>query len=500
MKRGLVFILFLIATIVTGCAAEEEEALMDQSINVGVTKAYIGSQETEGTYIGVIENTESVSVVPLVTGTVDEVNYEVGDTVSAGAVLCHFDDTTARQNYAVAKTGLKNAQASLATAQANYNNTVASTAQNIIIQHYATDYKAQKDIEGLQNTLNSQGSELQNKSDDVHDAKDDLEDAEEELDKAKESGDEAKIKAAESVVDQAEKAYEKAKRNRKTQEYTYNGASINLQSAEGQRALNNGIVYQGQQVVAAAGMDVSQKNVASAAVGVESANNNIDSAEYQLSLYTVRAPIGGVIEDVFVEKNNFFSSGQVSFVISNPNSRKAVFHVADNAAAELEVGQEIGFDYNGNEYKGQISEIGVAVDETGLFKIKADIMDAPDLADGIYIKLSTVVHRSERKIMIPTDAVYFDDNQAYVYVEKDGRAYRRDVELDIFGESETTLSSGLSEGENVIATWSGSLKDGAEVRVTGEEKAGDKQEKAAMTEVGAQNDSPAMIAVGAGAS
>ena len=134
--------------IVTGCATAEEEALMDQSINVGITKAYIGSQETEGTYIGVIENTESVSVVPLVSGTVDEVNYVVGDTVSAGAVLCHFDDTTARQNYAVAKTGLKNAKASLASAQANYNSTVASTAQNVIIQHNASDYKTQKDIEG----------------------------------------------------------------------------------------------------------------------------------------------------------------------------------------------------------------------------------------------------------------------------------------------------------------------------------------------------------------
>ena len=77
-------------------------------------------------------------------------------------------------------------------------------------------------------------------------------------------------------------------------------------------------------------------------------------------------------------------------------------------------------------------------------------------------------------------------------MEKDGHAYRRDVELDIFGESETTLNSGLSEGENIIATWSGSLKDGTEVRVTGEEKA-------AMTQVGAKHEDPVMIEIGAGA-
>ena len=43
MKRGLTLILFLMTAIVTGCATAEEEALMDQSINVGITKAYIGS-------------------------------------------------------------------------------------------------------------------------------------------------------------------------------------------------------------------------------------------------------------------------------------------------------------------------------------------------------------------------------------------------------------------------------------------------------------------------
>ncbi len=498
MKR-LSAVLVLITALLAGCTAEEEEALMDQSINVSVTRAYIGSQETEGTYIGVIENTDSVSVVPLVSGTVDEVNYEVGDTVSAGSVLCHFDDTAAEQNYAAAKTGLKNAQASLASAQANYNNTVATTAQNIIIQHGVTDYKTQKDIESLQNTLDSQGSVLNDRSEDVHDAKAALNDAEdaveqakEDLESAKKSGDEAAKKNAEAAVssarslrDSAEKAYESAQRNLRSQQYTYNGASINLESAEGQRALNNGILYEGQQVVAAAGMDVSKKSVESAAVGIESANNNIDSAEYQLSLYTVTAPVSGVIEKVYVQENNFFSSGQVSFVISNPRSRRAVFHVTDNVASELNVGQAIEISYNDRIYKGQISEIGVAVDDTGLFQVKAEILDAPELADGIYIKLNTIVHRSESKVIVPTDAVYFDENQAYIYVEQGGKAYRRNIVIDIFGDQETTVSSGISEGENVIATWSGSLKDGAEVRVTKEEPAIGQQESSSKVLVGA---------------
>ncbi len=405
--------------------------------------------------------------------------------IPAGSVLYQLDDTTAQQNYASAVTGLKNAQASLASAQANYNNSVATNAQNIIIQHSATDYQKQMEIRSKQNTRDSQGNVLHDRSEDVHDADDDVEKAEKALEEAKATGDATKIASAEAALEIAEDAYESAKRSLRSQQYTYNGASIDLESAEGQRAWNNGLVYQGQQVVAAAGMNVSQKSVDSAAVGVESANNNIDTAKYQLSLYKVTAPISGIVEKVNVQKNNYFSSGQISFVISNPHSRRAVFHVADNVASELYVGQTVDISYNDKSYEGLISEIGVAVDETGLFQIKAEVINAPELADGIYIKLNTVIHRSESKVTIPTEAVYFEEDQAYVYIENNGVAVRRNIELDIYGENETTVKSGLSEGDNVIDTWSGSLKDGAEVNVTTKNSSGGGSNTSGMVFIGA---------------
>ncbi|MCR5746312.1 MAG: efflux RND transporter periplasmic adaptor subunit [Lachnospiraceae bacterium] len=466
MKKNIWALIILAAMICSGCAVEEEEPVMDQSVNVETSEAYIGSQETEGTYIGVIENTDSVSVVPLVSGTVEEVNFEVGDTVSAGEVLCQFDDTTAQQNYAAAVTGLKNAKASLASAQANYNNSVATNAQNIIIQHSANDYKTQMDIRAQQNKRDKQGSAVQLASDAVDHAKKAVEDAEKDLKEAEDSGDDDDIERAKRTLRSKEEAYEDAKVRLRTERYSYNGEAIALESAEGQRNWTNGWVYQGQQVVAAAGMDVTQKSVDSAAVGVESANNNIDVAKYQLSLCTVTAPIGGIIEQVNVKKNNYFSSGQISFVISNPNSRRAVFHVADNVASELSVGQKVDIANGARIYEGFISEIGVAVDDTGLFQIKAEVVNAPELADGIYIKLNTIIHRSEDKVTIPTDAVYFEEDQAYVFVNENGIARRRNISIDIYGQEETTVYSGLVAGDKVIDTWSGSLKDGAKVKDT----------------------------------
>ena len=120
---------------------------------------------------------------------------------------------------------------------------------------------------------------------------------------------------------------------------------------------------------------------------------------------------------------------------------------------------------NGNEYAGQISEVGVAVDSTGLFQIKANVYGADDLANGVNVKIKTVISKSNDAIVVPTDSIYFKENQGYVYVVEDGVAVQRRVIIGIYGEETTTVTSGLKVGEQVISSWSGSLKNGTEVSI-----------------------------------
>ena len=80
------------------------------------------------------------------------------------------------------------------------------------------------------------------------------------------------------------------------------------------------------------------------------------------------------------------------------------------------------------------------------------------------VTLSTTAKKSGPCIIIPTDALYFDGGEAYVYLDRDGRAVRTDVELELYTPEQAAISGGLNEGDQLVTTWSSRLKDGAPIR------------------------------------
>jgi multidrug efflux pump subunit AcrA (membrane-fusion protein) len=102
---------------------------------------------------------------------------------------------------------------------------------------------------------------------------------------------------------------------------------------------------------------------------------------------------------------------------------------------------------------------------TGLFQVKALIDGAQDLPDGLSVSVTTVSSVAENAVIVPSDALYFDDGVAYVYLVRDGKAVRTEVDEALYTRQSTAVSKGLSEGDVVITSWSSMLKDGVSVRV-----------------------------------
>ena len=228
---------------------------------------------------------------------------------------------------------------------------------------------------------------------------------------------------------------------------------------------------------AALGVDSAAAQVNSAKVGAAGAKVGIDSAEYQLDMYTLTAPIGGVIEAVNVKEHDFASPQNPAFVISNKNTMTVTFGVSEGIRGTLRIGQKIQVDRNGKLYDAVITEIGSMVDQTtGLFVIKSCV-NTPDasLLTGSSVKVTAETYSQADALLIPYDAVYYDDSQPYVYVAENGTAKRKDVETGIFDMDTITVLSGLSTEDTLITSWSANLREGAEVSVqmnTGSETGG----------------------------
>lgn len=203
---------------------------------------------------------------------------------------------------------------------------------------------------------------------------------------------------------------------------------------------------------------------------IESASLGVKSAQMQLDMYTITTPISGVVESVNVTENGMATSGNIAFIISNKESITVTFFVSEAIRNTLILGQPITVDKSGELHYGTIMEIGEMVDQqTGLFQIKGNVKaDGIDLLTGSSVVIHTDTYKDEDSYLIPYDAVYYEEGNAYVYIEEDGIAVKRDIEVGLFTDDMISVISGITSDTVVITSWSPNLRDGVAVKVKGE--------------------------------
>lgn len=525
----------LLAAGLTACGSTETESVMDPTVTVQVQNVRRGSIELQGTYVGSVSAAESVNVIPLVQGaTVESVNVAVGSEVKQGQVLAKLDSTsadlTAKNAQAAYNSALAQAQSALGgqwktniySAERgidqlddnidNMNdqidklkdqkNQINNGYKNAKIAYETLDgankcYKKLKPSVSVQENEknkqilglpeNSSGSTTLNIEQDY--AK---------LEKLAALGEESGIseeqltavraiinyvnaqKAAglteemiwasltDDNVEKAKLGYEKAE-----------AAAGNLEQLESSidQLETQRDSLKAQKETAEGTLDITQsetynETVASLQAGLAQAQVGLDSAAYQQSLYTLTAPISGTVESVGLTKNGMASASSIAFTISNKNTMQVTFYVTEDVRDEFTAGQAVTVSRGSSTYGGTITEIGNAVDmQKGLFKVKATIYDMPDLASGVTASITTTCHSAKDVIVIPCDAVYYENGDAYVFVARDGTAVKTPVETGIYDDQNIAITSGLMEGQQVITTWSANLIDGCAITVPGQEEA-----------------------------
>ncbi|MDO5132754.1 MAG: efflux RND transporter periplasmic adaptor subunit, partial [Eubacteriales bacterium] len=201
---------------------------------------------------------------------------------------------------------------------------------------------------------------------------------------------------------------------------------------------------------------------------IKAAKTGVESAQYQVDLYTVTSPIDGVVESVNVAENEISAQGYPAFTISDKEAMEVSFYVPEEVRDFLRAGNEVMVETTDGEVKGRISDIGTAVDpQKGLFMIVAQITSESkkELLSNTSVSLTLVTNSVKDQILIPFDSVYYDNDQAYVFLADDGKAVRRDVTAGLYNNEMIAITEGLNDGAEVITTWGAGLKDGAPIEV-----------------------------------
>ena len=358
----------------------------------------------------------------------------------------------------------------------------ARNKANAYLQQAQAAYKAaEAEVTRLEPTDPDELNDLINTYTSAEEYKIALNNAKEKLDASKDmlESAQATASATESAYQQVKDGIESIEDGKEQLEETLADTYKSKEQAEAVFNITAEQVYGDTQKVvdankktAALGVDSAAASVNAAQVGMEGAQVAIDSAEYQLDMYTLTAPISGVIEAVNVEAHDFASPGSPAFVISNKDTMTITFYVSEGIRNTLYVGQKLQADRNGKLYDAAITEIGSMIDQsTGLFAVKACV-NAPDesLLTGCSVKVIADTYSQDNALLIPYDAVYYDDSQPYVYVAVNNIVERRDVETGIFDENTMTVLSGLTAEDQLIISWSANLRDGAEISILTDEQ------------------------------
>lgn len=431
-----------------GCGSAQETAAIDEeesAVTVSTKSVETGTITLTNSFVGTISPEETVMVIPLAQGTVTETFFEVGDTVQAGDVLFKIDDESA-------KLALEQAQLNVKSTQQSAD----STIDNLVNQQDSSD-------------LQLESSKLQSKSS--------FEQAQIGYVTAKDA-----YEAADDAYDSARAAYDNAKKAAADVSGNSGGlaeAAANLSKAEAARdqAYQAYLTARSGYHAAQEGQDLTDETAemtreqldqtianteASLETGLSLAALGVEQAQMALSYYTVTAPVSGIIESKNVDVNGMATQASPAYTIVNNNTMTVTFQVSETVKNTLSVGQEVTLERNNDTYTAAITEIGSSVNpQSGLFQIKACVAaNGSELPSGVSVKVSADTYRAENTMIIPYDAVYYENEGAYVYTSVDGRAVKTPITTGIFDDENIVVTGGLNLGDIVVTSWSPQLTGG----------------------------------------
>ncbi len=193
------------------------------------------------------------------------------------------------------------------------------------------------------------------------------------------------------------------------------------------------------------------------------------SAKARLSDLTIRAPFSGVLGFRQVSKGAYVDAGKTITSLDDSSLIKVDFHLPERLLTHINVGQQISAKntaYKSKEFIGKITAIDSRIDSnTRTIKVRASINNENQkLHPGMLLNISVLL-QVENILQLPESSIIPIEGSHYVFTEKEGKAFRKAIEIGRRQPGVVEVISGLKEGEQVVVEGALKLRDGATVSI-----------------------------------
>lgn len=437
-------------------------------------------------------------------GKLKNLYVEEGDRVEEGQILAELDDSDLCPQ-------LKQAEASLSTARANWSKLKAGTSDEelalaqVTVDNAAVALEAAKrklaeveasttqDVAVAQTAVdNSQATRnwaLAEREEALKDWQDKVKEYEHPVLHIPNytSGQEAEVNTAKDKADTAYNTFLTAEEAYKTALENYEAASLKAKSAV-KAAQDQRDVANGQYQTALAQLNIKKAPVRSqdarvAKNQIRIAQATLEQMENKINDAVLRAPFSGKVVAISVKEGEFVSggggmelrqsgAGSAFIVLADSDHIQLIADVDESDIGKVKIGQpaEIMLDaYPGRVIRGKVSEVAVGPSQSAegavVFPVKVD----PSQTEALLLKamagdVKIVVGGRRDAIIVPASAVVEKNGKRVVFVVEGSTAIIRQVRLGLSAENYFEVEDGLEAGEKIAVEGASGLRDGARVR------------------------------------
>ncbi len=423
---------------------------------LSVTTAKVKSTDTlsAADYSGVIHSIQSMAIIPSVSAKVVSVSVELGQRVNAGDTLMQLDTSDA-------ELALKQAQAGLDTANANYQKISSAGSKQAVAQAHQTLAAAQNEMRDAGTNYN-QVKEQFTKNITVTPAQSAYDNAKRECDRIAflvSLGEESEnnLKTAQNALASASAQLESAKA---AAQAAMNAADSRQKNA--QNALNTAQENYDLTVNA-----INPESVAAAKASVDSAAVAVEVAGKRISDSTVRSPIAGVVGAVNVKAGDLAVQQTPSFQIVGDSAMEVTVNVTETMIRKLAVGTKasIILAATGEKFTGSVTALSpMATAQNGMFAVKVSIENAANLKDGMQASVQFSDDSNTGTVLVPVKSVLTREGKSVVFAARGGKAVQVDVTA---GETQGAYVSvkGLNAEDEVIVQGVNKAKNGVDLHI-----------------------------------
>lgn len=203
------------------------------------------------------------------------------------------------------------------------------------------------------------------------------------------------------------------------------------------------------------------------------AEATLDQLRTRLGYATIRAPISGIITQKRLEAGDIAAPQTRLFTIADVSTMVVRVQVSELDVLGIRQGQPVQVVLDalpGRTLDGRVRRIFPSADTlTRLVPVEVALTGegARITRPGFLARATFALDTRRDAVLVPQAAVLGGEGSQSVFMVRDGKAVRRQVQTGLVSQGRVEITSGLEPGEMVIVAGNATLREGANVRIMG---------------------------------